>query len=118
MLCLQGSDIHHDIKDKNYTSAGLNTAFTFAPYGINRIYKSWKPAKRLSDIINKKYTRGNIYEARSKSREVYDQELKNNMSDLESKHDQDLFNYGYTKGDRDNNPRINWDVENNGMLLI
>lgn len=47
------ADIHHDIKDKNYTSAGLNTAFTFAPYGINRIYKSWKPAKRLSDIINK-----------------------------------------------------------------
>lgn len=104
------ADIHHDIKDKNYTSAGLNTAFTFAPIGINRIYKSWKPAKRLSDIINKKYTRGNIYEARSKSREVYDQELKNNMSDLESKHDQDLFNYGYTKGDRDNNPRINWDA--------
>ena len=101
------ADIHHDIKDKNYTSAGLNTA---SPYGINRIYKSWKPAKRLSDIINKKYTRGNIYEARSKSREVYDQELKNNMSDLESKHDQDLFNYGYTKGDRDNNPRINWDA--------
>lgn len=104
------ADIHHDIKDKNYTSVGLNTAFTFAPYGINRIYKSWKPAKRLSDIINKKYTRGNIYEARSKSREVYGQELKNNMSDLESKHDQDLFNYGYTKGDRDNNPRINWDA--------
>lgn len=25
------ADIHHDIKDKNYTSAGLNTAFTFAP---------------------------------------------------------------------------------------
>ncbi len=24
------ADIHHDIKDKNYTSAGLNTAFTFA----------------------------------------------------------------------------------------
>ena len=104
------ADIHHDIKDKNYTSAGLNTAFTFAPYGINRIYKSWKPAKRLSDIINKKYTRGNIYEARSKSKEVYDQELKNNMSDLESKHDQDLFNYRYTKRDRDNNPRINWDA--------
>lgn len=104
------ADIHHDIKDKNYTSAGLNTAFTFAPYGINRIYKSWKPAKRLSDIINKKYTRSNIYEARSKSREVYGQELKNNMSDLESKHDQDLFNYGYTKGNRDNNPRINWDA--------
>lgn len=104
------ADIHHDIKDKNYTSAGLNTAFTFAPYGINRIYKSWKPAKRLSDIINKKYTRSNIYEARSKSKEVYDQELKNNMSDLESKHDQDLFNYRYTKGDRDNNPRIDWDA--------
>lgn len=50
------ADIHHDIKDKNYTSAGLNTAFTFAPYGINRIYKSWKPARRLSEIINKKYT--------------------------------------------------------------
>lgn len=104
------ADIHHDIKDKNYTSAGLNTAFTFAPYGINRIYKSWKPAKRLSDIINKKYTRGNIYEVRSKSKKVYDQELKNNMSDFESKHDQDLFNYGYTKEDRDNNPRINWDA--------
>lgn len=104
------ADIHHDIKDKNYTSAGLNTAFTFAPYGINRIYKSWKPAKKLSDIINKKYTRSNIYEARLKSRKVYDQELKNNMSDLESKHDQDLFDYKYTKEDRDNNPRINWDA--------
>ena len=104
------ADIHHDIKDKNYTSAGLNTAFTFAPYGINRIYKSWKPAKRLSDIINKKYTRSNIYEARSKSREVYGQELENNMSDLESKHDQDLFNYKHTKSNRDNNPRINWDA--------
>lgn len=104
------ADIHHDIKDKNYTSAGLNTAFTFAPYGINRIYKSWKPAKRLSDIISKKYTRGRIHNARFKSREIYDQELKNNMSDLESKYDQDLFNYRYTKGDRDNNPRIDWDA--------
>lgn len=104
------ADIHHGIKDKNYTSAGLNTAFTFAPYGINRIYKSWKPAKRLSNIINKKYTRDNIYEARSKSKEVYDQELKNNMSDLESKYDQDLFDYRYTKSDRNNNPRINWDA--------
>ena len=104
------ADIHHDIKDKNYTSAGLNTAFTFAPYGINRIYKSWKPAKRLSNIINKKYTRFNIYEARSKSKRAYDQKLENNMSDLESKHNQDLFNYRYTKGDRDNNPRINWDA--------
>lgn len=104
------ADIHHDIKDKNYTSAGLNTAFTFAPYGINRIYKSWKPAKRLSDIINKKYTRSNIHEARSKSKEIYDQELENNMSDLESKHDQDLFNYSYTKGNRNNNPRIDWDA--------
>lgn len=104
------ADIHHDIKDKNYTSAGLNTAFTFAPYGINRIYKSWKPAKRLSDIINKKYTRHNIYEARFKSRKGYDQELRNNMADLESKHDQDLFNYGHIKDDRDNNPRINWDA--------
>lgn len=102
------ADIHHDIKDKNYTSAGLNTAFF--PYGINRIYKSWRPAKKLSNIINKKYTRSNIYEARLKSREVYDQELKNNMSDFESKHDQDLFNYRYTKGDRDNNPRINLDA--------
>lgn len=104
------ADIHHDIKNKNYTSAGLNTAFTFAPYGINRIYKSWKPAKRLSDIINKKYTRYDIHEARSKSREVYDQELKNNMSDLELKHDQDLFNYRYLKRDRDNNPRIDWNA--------
>lgn len=104
------ADIHHDIKDKNYTSAGLNTAFTFAPYGINRIYKSWKPAKRLSDIINKKYTRSNIYEARSKSREVYGQELKNNMSYLESKHAQDLSNYGNIKEARNTNPRINWDA--------
>lgn len=105
------ANIHHDIKDKNYTNAGLNTAFTFAPYGINRIYKSWKPAKRLSDIINKKYTRSNIYDARSKSKEIYDQELKNNMSDLESKYEQDLFNYRYLKRDReDNNPRIDWDA--------
>lgn len=104
------ADIHHDIKDKNYASAGLNTAFTFAPYGINRIYKSWKPAKRLSDIINKKYTRNNIYEARSKSREIYGQELKNKMSDLEGEHMQDLSNFRYIKHKRDNNPRINWDA--------
>lgn len=104
------ADIHHDIKDKNYTSAGLNIAFTFAPYGINRIYKSWKPAKRLSDIINKKYTRSSISGARLKSKQVNYQELKNNISDLESKHAQDLFNYKYTKEIRDNNPRINWDA--------
>lgn len=104
------ADIHHDIKDKNYASAGLNTAFTFAPYGINKIYKSWKPARRLSDIINKKYTRSSIYDARSKSREFYGQELENKMSDLESKHYQDLSNFRYIKHKRDNNPRINWDA--------
>lgn len=104
------ADIHHDIKDKNYTSAGLNTAFTFAPYGINRIYKSWKPARRLSDIINKKYTWSTINNARIKSKEAYDQQLQNKMKDFGTNHMEDLQYYKDLKSNRMSNPRIDWDA--------
>ena len=104
------ADIHHDIKDKNYASAGLNTAFTFAPYGINRIYKSWKPAKRLSDIINKKYTWSSIGEARSASKEAYEQQLQNKMSDLEATYPNALSEYRGIKYTRTRNPRIDWEA--------
>ena len=104
------ADIHHDIKDKNYTSAGLNTAFTFAPYGINRIYKSWKPAKRLSDIINKKYTYSSIGEARRASKEAYDQQLQNKMSDLQEIYPNALSEYRNIKYTRTHNPRIDWEA--------
>ena len=104
------ADIHHDIKDKNYTSAGLNTAFTFAPYGINRIYKSWKPAKRLSDIINKKYTWSSIGEARSASKEAYDQQLQNKMSALEETYPNALSEYRNITYTRTHNPRIDWEA--------
>lgn len=104
------ADIHHDIKDKNYTSAGLNTAFTFAPYGINRIYKSWKPAKRLSDIINKKYTFSSIGEARIASKEAYDQQLQNKMFVLEETHPDALSEYRNITYTRDHNPRIDWEA--------
>ena len=104
------ADIHHDIKDKNYTSAGLNTAFTFAPYGINRIYKSWKPAKRLSDIINKKYTYSSIGEARIASKEAYDQQLQNKMSNLEQIYPNALSDYRNITYTRTHNPRIDWEA--------
>ena len=104
------ADIHHDIKDKNYTSAGLNTAFTFAPYGINRIYKSWKPARRLSDIINKKHTWSTINNARIKSKEAYDQQLQNKMNDFGTKHMEDLQYYRNLKSNRMSNPRIDWEA--------
>lgn len=104
------ADIHHDIKDKNYTSAGLNTAFTFAPYGINRIYKSWKPARRLSDIINKKYTWSSISEARSASKEAYEQQLQNKMSVLQETYPSALSEYRNIKYTRTYNPRIDWEA--------
>lgn len=105
------ADIHHDIKDKNYTSAGLNTAFTFAPYGINRIYKSWKPARRLSDIINdeqKKYL--NLRSTRFKTKANYEQQLQNNMKSIEDLHPEDLSSYYYIKRTRDDRPRIDWET--------
>lgn len=105
------ADIHHDIKDKNYASAGLNTAFTFAPYGINRIYKSWKPAKRLSDIINdeqKKYL--NLRSTRFKTKANYEQQLQNNMKSIEDLHPEDLSSYYYIKCTRDDRPRIDWET--------
>lgn len=104
------ADIHHDIKDKNYTSAGLNTAFTFAPYGINRIYKSWKPARRLSEIINKKYTRSSINNARYESKEAYDQQLQNKMADFQTQHVDDLHKYRDIQEARRKNPRIDWEA--------
>ena len=104
------ADIHHDIKDKNYTSAGLNTAFTFAPYGINRIYKSLKPARRLSDIINKKYTYSSIGEARIASKEAYDQQLQNKMSNLEQIYPNALSEYRNITYTRTHNPRIDWEA--------
>ena len=104
------ADIHHDIKDKNYTSAGLNTALTFAPYGINRIYKSWKPARRLSDIINKKYTWSSIGEARFASKEAYEQQLQNKMSDLEATYPNALSEYRNIEYTRTHNPRIDWEA--------
>lgn len=104
------ADIHHDIKDKNYASAGLNTAFTFAPYGINRIYKSWKPAKRLSDIINKKYTYSSINNARSASKEAYNQQLQNKMSNLEETYPNALSEYRNVTYTRTHNPRIDWEA--------
>ena len=104
------ADIHHDIKDKDYISAGLNTAFTFAPYGINRIYKSWKPAKRLSDIINKKYTYSSIGEARGASKEAYDQQLQNKMSDFWATHHSALSEYRNIACLRFRNPRIDWEA--------
>lgn len=104
------ADIHHDIKDKNYTSAGLNTAFTFAPYGINRIYKSWKPARRLSEIINKKYTRSSIDNARYESKEAYDQQLQNKMADFQTQHVDDLHKYRDIQEARRKNPRIDWEA--------
>lgn len=104
------ADIHHDIKDKNYASAGLNTAFTFAPYGINRIYKSWKPAKRLSDIVNKKHTWTSIGDARQGSKEAYDQQLRSKMSDLETDYIDDLSKFRETRHNRDSNPIINWEA--------
>lgn len=105
------ADIHHDIKDKNYTSAGLNTAFTFAPYGINRIYKSWKPAKRFSDIINdeqKKYL--NLRSTRFKTKANYEQQLQNNMKSIEDLHPEDLSSYYYIKRTRDDRHRIDWET--------
>lgn len=105
------ADIHHDIKDKNYASAGLNTAFTFAPYGINRIYKSWKPAKRLSNIINdeqKKYL--NLRSTRFKTKANYEQQLQNNMKSIEDLHPEDLSSYDYIKRTRDDRPRIDWET--------
>lgn len=105
------ADIHHDIKDKNYASAGLNTAFTFAPYGINRIYKSWKPAKRLSDIINdeqKKYL--NLRSTRFKTKANYEQQLQNNMKSIEDLHPEDLSSYYYIKRTRDDRSRIDWET--------
>lgn len=105
------ADIHHDIKDKNYTSAGLNTAFTFAPYGINKIYKSWKPARRLSNIINdeqKKYL--NLRSTRFKTKSNYEQQLQNNMKSIEDLHPEDLSSYYYIKSTRDDRPRIDWET--------
>lgn len=105
------ADIHHDIKDKNYTSAGLNTTFTFAPYGINRIYKSWKPAKRLSNIINdeqKKYL--NLRSTRFKTKANYEQQLQNNMKSIEDLHPEDLSSYYYIKRTRNDRPRIDWET--------
>ena len=105
------ADIHHDIKDKNYASAGLNTAFTFAPYSINRIYKSWKPAKRLSDIINdeqKKYL--NLRSTRFKTKANYEQQLQNNMKSIEDLHPEDLSSYYYIKRTRDDRSRIDWET--------
>lgn len=59
------ADIHHDINEGNYTSAGLNTALTFAPYGINRLYKIWKPAKRLQQAVENPYLPDDIMYSRT-----------------------------------------------------
>lgn len=104
------ADIHHDIKDKNYTSAGLNTAFTFAPYGINRIYKSWKPARRLSEIVNTKYTWGSINRARRASKSTYDQQLQNKIVGFGFNHQKDLDDYNSITYSRFANPRIDWEA--------
>lgn len=104
----QLADIHHDIKNKDYANAGLNTALTFAPYGVNKIYKSWKPANRLSNIINDRQKYGNIRSTRFQTRENYEQQLQNGMKSIEDLHPEDLSNYRLLKNKRDNSPIIDW----------
>lgn len=74
------ADIHHDINEGNYTSAGLNTALTFAPYGINKLYKTWKPAKRLQQVVENQYLPYNIMQNRvgamSDRRNIYYDEIQ------------------------------------------
>lgn len=101
------ADIHHDIKNGDYTSAGLNTAFTFAPYGINKIYKSWKPANRLSGIISDRQAY-DIIGNRLWTYINYIKQLQKDRKAIEDSHLEDWSKYINLTLHRKENPRIDW----------
>lgn len=104
------ADIHHDAKNKDYVSAGLNTALTFAPYGINKIYKSWKPANRLSSIINDRDYYDNLRSIRRAAKGNYESQLQNDMKSIAELHPEDLSRYNIVFQQRYRNPRIDWEA--------
>lgn len=101
------ADIHHDVKNKDYVSTGLNTAFTFAPYGINKIYKSWKPANRLSGIISDRQAY-NILGKRYQTYRDYTEQLQKDIKSIENIHVEDWSKYVDRALARQENPRIDW----------
>lgn len=82
------ADVHHDVKEGNYVGAGINAAMNVLPYGINKLYRTWKPAKNLQAIAtgDKKFHVNDILDKRYKSSQDYvnqqDQKLKGIISEI------------------------------------
>ena len=106
------ADAHQDALQGHYGSVAADVGFMAAPYGISTLYKYWKPAKQLQNIV----TSQNAVSKRWKATQKRYTDAGNTISDIQASWPaEDIVVLNKKVTDRSRNLLIDWEATNKAL---